>query len=105
MLTHLKPIPFTLIAGIFSLLCLSACERESYTTWNCSSATETKIPMVLRKAQMELKGEKLSYCGSLGDKSFFDAKCPSQTDQSSTVFTPASGALQSTGQDYQCTAL
>jgi hypothetical protein len=54
---------------------------------------------------MELKGEKLNYCGSLGNQSYFDAKCPGQTDQSGTIFTPASGSLQSKGQDYQCSAL
>ena len=105
MLHYLKPALTRLVTGTLLLLCLCACERETYTSWNCSSATETKIPMVLRKAQMEFQGEKLSYCGSLGDKSFFDTKCPSQTDQSGTIFTPASGVLQSTGQDYQCIAL
>jgi hypothetical protein len=61
--------------------------------------------MILRKAQMELKGGKLDYCGSLGNLSFFDQKCAVKTEQSNTVFTPSSGLLISSGQEYQCTAL
>lgn len=82
-----------------------ACERNSYTTWNCHSADEAKIAMILRKAQMEFKGGKLDYCGSLGNQSYFDQKCPAQTEQSSTVLTPSSGALVNNRQAYQCTAL
>jgi hypothetical protein len=84
---------------------LMACERDSYTTWNCYSAEEAKITMILRKAQMEFKGGKLAYCGSLGNQSYFDQKCPAQTEQSSTILTPSSGALVSNGQAYQCAAL
>jgi hypothetical protein len=61
--------------------------------------------MVLRKARMEFKDEQLNYCGSLGNQSYFDQACPAQTDQSSTVFTPANGLLMSKGQEYQCAAL
>ena len=61
--------------------------------------------MVLRKAQMEFKGEKLDYCGSLGNQSYFDLKCPAQTTQSRVIFTPSSGLLQNNEQEYQCTAL
>ena len=82
-----------------------ACERDSYTTWYCHSAEEAKIPMILRKAQMEFKSAKLDYCGSLGNQSYFDQKCPAQTEQSSTILTPSSGALVSNGKAYQCAAL
>lgn len=84
---------------------LLACERDSYTTWNCSSVAQTKIHMVLRKAQMEFQESKLNFCGSLGNQSYFDQKCSAQTEKSSVVFTPSSGALAKDGQEYQCTAL
>ena len=61
--------------------------------------------MVLRKAQMELQGDKLDYCGSLGNQSYFDQKCPAQTNQSTVTFTPASGLLINQGQELQCKAL
>jgi len=94
-----------LIAYTVIFLGLVACERESYTTWKCSSATEPKIPMILRKAQMEFQGNVLSFCGSLGNQSYFDQTCSAQTEQSSTVLTPSSGVLVRNGQEYQCTAL
>ena len=61
--------------------------------------------MVLRKAQMEFKGHNLDYCGSLGNQSYFDLKCPAQITQSSVTFTPTSGLLLSHGQEYQCSVL
>ncbi|WP_215392343.1 hypothetical protein [Polynucleobacter sp. VK25] len=61
--------------------------------------------MVLRKAQMEFKGSKLDYCGSLGIQSYFDQKCSTETTQSSVTFTPSSGLLLIQGQEFQCTAL
>jgi hypothetical protein len=94
-----------LLACLFVLLGLSACERGTYTSWNCNTANETKIPMVLRKAKMEFKGGQLDYCGSLGNQSYFDQKCSAQTKESATIFTPSSGLLLSQGQEYQCTAL
>jgi len=94
-----------LISSFVLMLGLCACEREVYTTWNCSSPTEAKIVMVLRKAQMEFKGDKFKYCGSLGNQSFFDQQCQTQTSQSSVTFTPSSGLLVISGQAFQCTAL
>jgi hypothetical protein len=93
------------IVWLAILLGLSACEREAYTTWSCNSPSEPKISMVLRKAQMEFKGEVLDYCGSLGTQSYFDEKCSGQTNQSKTVFSPSSGLLLINGQEFQCTAL
>ena len=87
------------------LLSLIACERETYTSWNCQSSSETKIPMVLRKAQMEFQGLELKYCGSLGDQSYFDQTCAKQTEQSNTVFSPKTGVLLQQGKAYQCVAL
>jgi len=88
-----------------ALLGLCACERDAYTTWTCNSPPETQVSMVLRKAKMELKDLKLDYCGSLGNHSYFDQKCPALTQDSKYVFTPSSGALKTVTQDYQCTAL
>ncbi len=90
---------------IFVLIGLCSCERETYTTWSCNSGVETKISMLLRKAQMEFKGVKLDYCGSLGNQSYFDQKCPAQIEKSASVFTPSSGLLLNNGQEFQCAAL
>jgi len=90
---------------IVILALLSGCDRETYTTWTCHSASETKIPMVLRKAQMEFKGGKLDYCGSLGNLSYFAQQCPAQIEQAGTLFTPSTGLLVMNGQEYQCSAL
>ena len=94
-----------LLAHLFILLGLCACERETYTTWKCHNSTENKISMVLRKAKMEFKGDQFDYCGSLGNQSYFDKKCPALTKESATKFTPSSGLLLSRGQEYQCVAL
>ena len=88
-----------------SLLGLIACERETYTSWNCHSPAELKVSMVLRKARMELKDLKLDYCGSLGNQSYFDQKCPPLIQDSAYIFTPSSGRLGSKDQEYQCSAL
>jgi hypothetical protein len=87
------------------LISLMACERETYTSWNCQSASEAKTPMVLRKAQMEFQGVNLKYCGSLGNQSLFDTACTNQTGRSSTTFSPGTGLLTQQGKEYQCTAL
>ena len=105
MRTPITMTPFRLLACIYILLGLCACERDNYTSWTCNSLTETKIPMVLRKAQMELKGDTLDYCGSLGNQSYFDQKCPAEILQSSVTFTPSSGLLLNQGQELQCKAL
>jgi hypothetical protein len=96
---------FRFIASTLILLSLCACERETYTTWSCNTPNTAKTAMVLKKAQMELNGARLDYCGSLGNQSYFAPKCPAQIEQSSTRFTPSSGALVNDGQEYQCTAL
>jgi hypothetical protein len=99
------PYRIRLISSFILLLGLCACEREVYTTWSCNSPAEKKITMVLRKAQMEFKGDQFKYCGSLGNQSFFDQQCQAQTSQSSVTFTPSSGLLAISGSDYQCSAL
>ena len=93
------------LSCIAIFLSLIGCERETYTSWNCQSEGKNKIPMVLRKAQMEFQGIALKYCGSLGNQSFFDQACTNQTDKSSTMFFPKTGLLMQQGKEYQCTAL
>lgn len=100
-----KVLFIRIIAGISIVLSISACERDSYTSWNCNSPEEKKVPMVLRKAQMEFKGNTLDYCGSLGTQSYFDQKCPAQIEQSSTVFITSTGLLKSSSQEFNCVAL
>jgi len=90
---------------LIALLVLAGCERDTYSTWNCSSPTETKITMVLKKAQMAFRDLKLDYCGSLGNQSFFDQQCPAQIQESSHVFTPSTGLMMSNSQEYQCKEL
>lgn len=90
---------------VLTLLGLTACERETYTSWSCNSAAELKVSMVLRKARMEFKDLKLDYCGSLGNQSYFDQKCPALIQESAYTFTPSSGKLMSKDQNYQCSAL
>ena len=105
MITTPKRLCARIILSISMLIGISACERDSYTSWNCNTSGELKIPMVLRKAQMEFKGAKFDYCGSLGTQSYFDQKCPAHIEQSSFVFTPSTGLLRGKGQEFNCVAL
>ena len=99
-------IPYArIIVSISILIGICACERDSYTSWNCHSQDEPKISMVLRKAQMEFKGARFDYCGSLGNLSYFDQKCPANIELSSFVFTPSTGLLKSYEQTLNCVAL
>jgi len=94
-----------LISIAIVLLGLSGCERDTYTTWNCNSQTEAKISMIVKKAQMTFQDLKLDYCGSLGNQSFFDKRCPANIQESSHLFTPSTGLLIGNGQEYTCQAL
>jgi len=98
-------LPIHLLSMLIALLALAGCERDTYSTWNCSSPSETKITMILKKAQMAFRDLKLDYCGSLGNQSFFDQQCPAQIQQSSHVFTPSTGLMMSNSQEYQCKEL
>ncbi len=102
---HPSPRLFCLLCIPMTLLALAGCERDTYTTWNCSSPSETKITMILKKAQMAFRDLKLDYCGSLGNQSFFDQRCPAQIQESSYVFTPSTGLMISNSQEYQCKEL
>ena len=76
---------------------LSACGRETYTTWSCIDEAGSKSTMILKQAQMQFQNSQYHYCGSLGPLSYFDLKCPSQIQGSSQIFTPDSGKLISSG--------
>jgi hypothetical protein len=93
------------IALLILSLGLSACERETYTTWSCIDNAGSKSSMVLKKAQMQFRDRQYDYCGSLGPISYFDLKCPSQIQDSSNAFAPNSGKLISNTNEFQCNAL
>ncbi|HBK42713.1 MAG: hypothetical protein A2X74_04970 [Polynucleobacter sp. GWA2_45_21] len=93
------------IALVILSIGLLACERETYTTWSCIDSARSKYPMVLKKAQMQFQDRQLDYCGSLGPVSYFDVKCPAQTQSSSNSFIPSSGKLISNANEFQCNAL
>lgn len=61
--------------------------------------------MVLKKAQMQFQDQQYDYCGSLGPVSYFDLKCPVQIKDSRYSFTPDSGKLLSSANEFQCNAL
>ena len=84
---------------------LAGCERNTYTTWSCENFEGIKIEMILKKAQMQFQNRGLTYCGSLGNKSYFDATCAVQIETSNVVFTPDDGSLTSDRKNYQCNAL
>ena len=95
-----KPITLLILS-----LALSACGRDTYTTWSCLDGSGLKSTMVLKKAQMQFQDQQYDYCGSLGPVSYFDLKCPAQTKDSSYNFTPDSGKLISGANGFQCNAL
>jgi hypothetical protein len=93
------------IALLILALGLSACGRETYTTWSCTDSTGNKSPMILKKAQMQFQDRKYDFCGSLGPLSYFDLKCSIQTQDSSNIFTTSSGKLISNSNEFQCNEL
>lgn len=90
---------------ILALLTMSGCDRDTYTTWSCMDSAGFKSTMVLKKAQMQFQDRQYDYCGSLGPQSYFDMKCPAQIQQSNYSFTPSSGKMVSSTNEYQCNAL
>ncbi len=98
---------------------LAACDKNDYTTWNCILGVDgAKVTMVLSRSLMTLdppqvlainpssKNESdLRFCGSLGHDSFFDVRCPADTQAAIVRFTPGSGALRLGTQIMQCTVL
>ena len=90
---------------VTSIIALCACERETYTSWNCKNAVTEKIPMVLNKAQMQFQGNQLHFCGSLGEKSYFDSNCPAAIEKAKITFIPSTGVLLDQGRELYCEAL
>ncbi|SNX29463.1 hypothetical protein SAMN06295945_1840 [Polynucleobacter meluiroseus] len=84
---------------------LAACERETYTSWNCKHEAADKVPMILKQARMHFQDHDFNYCGSLGLQSYFDLTCPIQIQDASIVFTPNNGFLLNDGKTYHCDAL
>jgi hypothetical protein len=98
---------------------LAACDKNDYTTWSCvPGADGAKVTMVLSRSLMSLdppqglavsspsKNESdLRFCGSLGHDSYFDMRCPADTQAAVVRFTPGSGALRLGTQTMQCTVL
>lgn len=101
-MTPYKLRPYFILIALIGLV---ACERDTYTTWTCASATEPRISMILKKAQMQFQDLRLDYCGSLGERSYFAQKCPANIQESAFIFTPATGSLIGNSQSYQCNAL
>lgn len=93
------------IALLILALGLSACGRETYTTWSCTDSAGIKSPLILKKAQMQFQDHQYDYCGSLGPLSYFDLKCPAQIQESSNTFTISSGKLISNANAFQCNEL
>jgi hypothetical protein len=98
---------------------LAACDKNDYTTWSCIPGVDgAKVTMVLSRSLMTLdppqgfavnpsnKNESdLRFCGSLGHDSYFDVRCPADTQAAVVRFTPGSGALRLGTQTMQCTVL
>jgi hypothetical protein len=98
---------------------LAACDKSDYTTWSCNPGADgAKVTMVLSRSLMTLdppqgsavnpssKNESdLRFCGSLGHDSYFDVRCPANTQAAVVRFTPGSGALRLGTQTMQCTVL
>jgi len=107
--------------GLLALLAsgLMACDKNDYTTWICNpNGDVAKVTMVLSRSVMTLdppqilatsssnnKQSDLRFCGSLGNDSYFDARCPADTKSAVAQFTPGSGALRLGAQSMQCTVL
>ena len=106
-LKAMKPFNIQLSASLAMalLLTLSACERETYTSWSCKNGTGDKLPMVLKKAQMQFQGKQLNYCGSLGEKSYFDGNCPAAIEKAKVTFIPSTGALLDQENELHCEVL
>ena len=115
-------LPALRIARFGLLACLlgglAACDKNDYTTWSClPGADGAKVTMVLSRSLMTLdppqtaanpsskNQTELRFCGSLGHDSYFDARCPADTQSALIRFTPGSGALRLGSQTMQCTVL
>jgi len=114
------PVQRTACIGLAAIIAsgLVACDKNDYTTWSCNSGADTaKVTMVLSRSLMTLdppqaaanpsnkSQTELRFCGSLGHDSYFDARCPADTQSALIRFTPGSGELRLGTQTMQCTVL
>lgn len=98
---------------------LVACDKNDYTTWSCiEGPDQTKVSMVLSRSLMTFtppqalisspstsSSSDLRFCGSLGHHSYFDLRCPADTQSAMVRFTPGSGELRLGPKTLQCTVL
>ena len=54
---------------------------------------------------MQLQGKQLNYCGSLGEKSYFDGNCPASIEKAKVTFIPSTGVLLDQENELQCEGL
>jgi hypothetical protein len=101
-MTHFK----TSILGILTLF-LVACDRHDYVTWRCfaKESSDKKITFILDGSAMHINEQSLSFCGSLGPVSYFDAHCPSQVSEAAVNLHSKLGLLSLNKQEFQCSAL
>jgi hypothetical protein len=99
---HLIILPW-----IGTTLLLSGCERLDYTTWQCEHAklSEQKMSMKLDGSNLQVLGETLHFCGSLGMLSYFDTNCSKAIETSKASFEIKTGNLALDQQIYHCKIL
>jgi hypothetical protein len=98
---------------------LVACDKNDYTTWSCiEGPDQTKVSMVLSRSLMiftppqvllsESSSSNVSdlrFCSSLGHHSYFDQRCPADTQAALVRFSSGSGELRLGSKTLQCTVL
>lgn len=91
--------------GLLSTALFLGCDKNDYTSWSCKNQLDDKLPMILKKAQMQFQDKSYIYCGSLGINTYFDTVCPARTVDSAYLFIPSTGRLKSKTAEFQCEAL
>lgn len=115
------PVLRTAYLGLAALVAsgLVACDKNDYTTWSCiEGPDQTKVSMVLSRSLMTFtppqalpsespssNASDLRFCGSLGHHSYFDQRCPADTQAALVRFSPGSGELRLGSKTLQCTVL
>jgi hypothetical protein len=97
-----------LVCLLSIILVMTACDRQVYTTWECSGVfpDKQKFSFILDGSSMKIKeNRELKFCGSLGNSSFFDEVCPAQIEKSKVVFIPKKGDFIEDMHAYRCFAL
>jgi hypothetical protein len=85
---------------------LIACDRQDYVTWKCTSnPANSSLSFILDGSKMKINQKELSFCGSYGSNSFFDAPCPAQATEGRVKLNPKLGILLFEDSTYQCQPL